>query len=133
MPNAAAELAQKVNLWPRYVSKRAGELNRALWRLAKIFVFVIDEEAKTVTARSIRCCWCCSATGAAPATGPTNEMDTMDGLSMDLERANLDKLRAMFSECFAEGKLDIDKLLGLCEEYIDNHGVHPRHQPHCHH
>ncbi len=47
-------------------------------------------------------------------------MDTMDGLSMDLERANLDKLRAVFPECFAEGKLDIDKLLGLCGEYIDN-------------
>lgn len=47
-------------------------------------------------------------------------MDTMDGLSMDLERANLDKLRAVFPECFAEGKLDIDKLLSLCGEYIDN-------------
>ena len=47
-------------------------------------------------------------------------MDTMDGLSMDLERANLDKLRRVFPECFAEGKLDIDKLLGLCGEYIDN-------------
>ena len=46
--------------------------------------------------------------------------DTLDGLSMDLERANLDKLRAAFPECFAEGKLDIDKLLGLCGEYIDN-------------
>ncbi len=47
-------------------------------------------------------------------------MDTMDGFSMDLERANLDKLRGVFPECFAEGKLDIDKLLGLCGEYIDN-------------
>ena len=47
-------------------------------------------------------------------------MDTMDGLSMDLERANLGKLRGVFPECFAEGKLDIDKLLGLCGEYIDN-------------
>ena len=47
-------------------------------------------------------------------------MDTMDGLSMDLERANLDKLRRVFPECFAEGKPDIDKLLGPCGEYIDN-------------
>ena len=47
-------------------------------------------------------------------------MDTMDGLSMDLERANLDKLCTVFPECFAEGKLDIDKLLSLCGEYIDN-------------
>ena len=46
--------------------------------------------------------------------------DTLDGLSMNLERTNLDKLRAAFPECFAEGKLDIDKLLGLCGEYIDN-------------
>ena len=47
-------------------------------------------------------------------------MDTMDGLSMNLEQANLDKLHAVFPECFAEGKLDIDKLLSLCGEYIDN-------------
>ena len=46
--------------------------------------------------------------------------DTLDGLSMNLEQTNLDKLRAAFPECFAEGKLDIDKLLGLCGEYIDN-------------
>ena len=44
----------------------------------------------------------------------------LDGLSMDLERINLDKLRTVFPECFAEGKLDIDKLLSLCGEYIDN-------------
>ena len=47
-------------------------------------------------------------------------LEIMDGLSMDLEQTNLDKLRAVFPECFAEGKLDIDKLLGLCGEYIDN-------------
>ena len=46
--------------------------------------------------------------------------ETMDGLSMDLERANMDKLRTVFPECFAEGKLDIDKLLSLCGEYISN-------------
>jgi hypothetical protein len=55
------ELAQRVNLSPRYIDRRANELNEALWRLVKIFflrynetnsdcVFVIDEEAKTVTA-----------------------------------------------------------------------------------
>ena len=59
------ELAQRVNLSPRYVSRRAGELNEALWRLAKSFflryneinndcVFVIDDEAKTVTATEYR-------------------------------------------------------------------------------
>ena len=39
---------------------------------------------------------------------------------MNLEQTNMDKLRAVFPECFAEGKLDIDKLLSLCGEYIDN-------------
>ncbi len=39
---------------------------------------------------------------------------------MNLEQTNLDKLRGVFPECFAEGKLGIDKLLGLCGEYIDN-------------
>ncbi len=46
--------------------------------------------------------------------------EMMDGMSMDLERANMDKLRSVFPECFAEGKLDIDKLLSLCGEYISN-------------
>lgn len=49
-------------------------------------------------------------------------MDTnkLDGLSMNLENTNMEKLKAVFPECFAEGKLDIDKLLSLCGEYIDN-------------
>lgn len=44
----------------------------------------------------------------------------IDGLSMNIEQTNMDKLKAVFPECFAEGKLDIDKLLSLCGEYIDN-------------
>ena len=44
----------------------------------------------------------------------------MDGQSMNIEKANMDKLKGVFPECFAEGKLDIDKLLSLCGEYIDN-------------
>ena len=44
----------------------------------------------------------------------------IDGLSMNLEQANMDKLKSVFPECFTEGKLDIDKLLSLCGEYIDN-------------
>ena len=39
---------------------------------------------------------------------------------MNLEQANMDKLKSVFPECFAEGRLDIDKLLSLCGEYIDN-------------
>ena len=46
--------------------------------------------------------------------------EIMDGMSMDLERANMDKLRSVFPECFVEGKLDIDKLLSLCGEYVSN-------------
>lgn len=44
----------------------------------------------------------------------------LDGLSLDLESANKDKLKSVFPECFSEGTLDIDKLLSLCGEYIDN-------------
>ena len=47
-------------------------------------------------------------------------MEKLDGMSMNLEQTNMDKLHAVFPECFAEGKLDIDKLLSLCGEYIDN-------------
>lgn len=42
----------------------------------------------------------------------------LDGLTLDLETANKDKLRAVFPECFTESRLDIDKLLSLCGEYI---------------
>ena len=41
-------------------------------------------------------------------------------MSMNIEQTNLDKLRSVFPECVSEGKLDIDKLLSLCGEYIDN-------------
>ena len=44
----------------------------------------------------------------------------ISGFSMDIEQTNLDKLRSVFPECVSEGKLDIDKLLSLCGEYIDN-------------
>ena len=40
--------------------------------------------------------------------------DKIDGLSMDIESANKEKLQAVFPECFTEGRLDIDKLLSLC-------------------
>ena len=46
--------------------------------------------------------------------------DKLDGMSMDLEQTNMNKLHEVFPECFSEGKLDIDKLLSLCGEYIDN-------------
>lgn len=46
--------------------------------------------------------------------------DRIDGMSMDIEQTEKEKLKAVFPQCFAEGKLDIDKLLSLCGEYIDN-------------
>jgi adenine-specific DNA-methyltransferase len=44
--------------------------------------------------------------------------EKMSGLSMDIEAADREKLRAVFPQCFVEGKLDIDRLLNLCGEYI---------------
>ena len=37
--------------------------------------------------------------------------EIMDGMSMDLERANMDKLRSVFPEYFAEGKMDVNLIL----------------------
>ena len=42
----------------------------------------------------------------------------LDGLSKDLEYEAREKLRSVFPDCFVEGKLDIDKLLNLCGEYM---------------
>lgn len=47
-------------------------------------------------------------------------MDKFDGRSMDIEQSDRQKLQTAFPQCFSEGKLDIDKLLNLCGEYIDN-------------
>ena len=47
--------------------------------------------------------------------------EQLDGLSMDLEGANKEKLQSVFPECFTEGRLDIDKLLSLCGEYITDY------------
>lgn len=46
------------------------------------------------------------------------EIKSVDAFSMDLEKMNKEKLKSVFPECFVEDKLDIDKLLGLCGEYI---------------
>ncbi|MDO4301470.1 MAG: site-specific DNA-methyltransferase [Clostridia bacterium] len=47
-------------------------------------------------------------------------MDIMDGMSLNIEQTNKEKLQAVFPECFSEDVLDIDKLLSLCGEYITN-------------
>lgn len=48
------------------------------------------------------------------------EIKKVDGKSFDIEAVDKEKLKAVFPQCFSEGKLDIDKLLSLCGEYIDN-------------
>lgn len=45
-------------------------------------------------------------------------MEKIDGLSKDIEQTEREKLASVFPQCFVEGKLDIDKLLSLCGEYI---------------
>lgn len=45
-------------------------------------------------------------------------MEKLDGLSKDIEQTEREKLASVFPQCFVEGKLDIDKLLSLCGEYI---------------
>lgn len=47
-------------------------------------------------------------------------MEKMDGLSMNIEAEVRERLKSVFPECFAEGQLDIDKLLTMCGEYITN-------------
>jgi len=44
--------------------------------------------------------------------------EKLDGLSMNIEQTERDKLRSVFPQCFTEGRLDIDKLLTMCGEYI---------------
>ena len=45
-------------------------------------------------------------------------MDKMDGMTMDIEQANVEKMREIFPEVFADGKIDFDKLQGLLGHYI---------------
>jgi len=47
-----------------------------------------------------------------------SNMDKLTGASLDIEQAEHNKLYAIFPQCFTDGKLDIDKLLNLCGEYI---------------
>ena len=47
-------------------------------------------------------------------------MEKIDGMSKDLEAEAKEKLKAVFPDCFVEGKLNIDKLLNICGEYIDD-------------
>ena len=46
------------------------------------------------------------------------QMDKMDGMTMNIEQANVEKLKDVFPEVFADGKVDFDKLQGLLGHYI---------------
>ncbi|ACS50743.1 site-specific DNA-methyltransferase [Bartonella grahamii] len=46
--------------------------------------------------------------------------DKIEGMSQSPVNPDIEKLKAAFPQCFAEGKLNIDQLLNLCGEYIDN-------------
>ena len=46
--------------------------------------------------------------------------DRVPGQSMDIEMADIEKFRAVFPQCFSEGKIDISKLLALFGQYEDN-------------
>lgn len=48
------------------------------------------------------------------------EFKELDGQSKDITAAEKENLKAVFPKCFSERKLDIDKLLSLCGEFIDN-------------
>ncbi|MDR0307201.1 MAG: site-specific DNA-methyltransferase [Chitinispirillales bacterium] len=43
--------------------------------------------------------------------------EKIDGLSMDIELAEQDKLRLIFPQCFVDGKLDVTKLLAVCGQF----------------
>lgn len=47
------------------------------------------------------------------------DIEKVSGLSQDIEAIERAKLQTIFPQCFNDGKLDIDKLLNLCGEYIE--------------
>lgn len=49
-----------------------------------------------------------------------NQIPKVEATSLDIAATEKEKLKAVFPECFNEGKLDIDKLLSLCGGFIDN-------------
>lgn len=40
----------------------------------------------------------------------------LDSMSFDIEKDARERLKAVFPDCFVEDKLDIDKLLTMCDE-----------------
>lgn len=46
-------------------------------------------------------------------------MYKFNGMSMDVEQTERERLQSIFPQCFKDGRLDINMLLNLCGEYID--------------
>ena len=40
------------------------------------------------------------------------ELNKMDGMSMNIEQTEMEKLKSVFPQCFAEGKLMLDERAG---------------------
>ena len=47
------------------------------------------------------------------------KIERVSDKSLDIHQKKLEQLKTVFPECFSDGKLDIDKLLNLCGEYIE--------------
>ena len=47
-------------------------------------------------------------------------MDKMSGLSLDLEKENIDKLKELFPAAVEEGKIDFDMLRSLLGDEVDD-------------
>ena len=47
------------------------------------------------------------------------ELEKMDGKSMDIVAENIEKLRALFSDVFTEGKIDFEALEAVLGEYVE--------------
>ena len=43
--------------------------------------------------------------------------EAMDGISMDVECAEQEKLRSLFPQCFVDGQLSVTKLMEACGVY----------------
>lgn len=47
-------------------------------------------------------------------------MDKMDGLSLNLEKNNIDKIKELFPEAVEEGKIDFDMLRAMLGDEVDD-------------
>lgn len=48
------------------------------------------------------------------------EMNRIDGLSLNLERNNIEKIKELFPEVVEEGKIDFDMLRAMLGDEVDD-------------